>query len=62
MKKGDIVRFKEFKEKGDDKLRMQLLEDPDGGRVRVVALVKLEIQPTYVYRVDDLVVVDDVRE
>ncbi len=55
MKKGDIVRFKEIKDIGDDSLLMELLEDPDGGRVLVRALVNMAIQPTAVYPVNDLV-------
>jgi hypothetical protein len=59
MKKGDIVRFKEIKDPGDDILRMELLEDPDGGRVLVRGLVSMKIQPTHVYPVDDLVIAED---
>jgi hypothetical protein len=62
MKKGDIVRFKEIKEPGDDILRMKLLEDPDGDRVLVRALVDMKIQPTYVYSANELVKVDDINK
>ena len=55
MKKGDIVKFKEAVDPGDEKVRMRLLEDPDGGRVLVESLVGMEINPTYVYPVSDLV-------
>lgn len=55
MKKGDIVRFKEAVDPGDEKLRMRLLEDPDGGRVLVETLLGLEFNPTYVYPVNELV-------
>jgi hypothetical protein len=59
MKKGDVVRFKEIKEPGDDTMRMELLEDPDGGRVLVRGLVNMKIQPTHVYHVDDLMIAED---
>jgi hypothetical protein len=59
MKKGDIVRFKEVVDKGDENSRMELLEDPDDGRVLVRGLVNMKIQPTHVYPVDDLVIAED---
>lgn len=40
---------------GDEKVRMRLLQNPDGGRVLVEALVGMEINPTYVYPVKDVV-------
>ena len=55
MKKGDIVKFKDVVDPGDEEVRMRLLEDPDGGRVLVEALVGMEFNPTYVYPVKDLV-------
>jgi hypothetical protein len=55
MKKGDIVRFKKVGDPGDDKLRMILLEDPNGDRVLVETLLGWEINPTYVYLINDLV-------
>ena len=58
MKKGDIVKFKRIVEPGDADLMMILLEDPDGGRVRVQALVDMSIQPTYIYPVDELEPID----
>jgi hypothetical protein len=33
MKKGDFVKFRNEVDPGDTKVRMVLLEDPDGGRV-----------------------------
>lgn len=55
MKKGDIVRFKEVKEEGDELTRMILIEEPDGGRVRVQSLLEdWLIQPTHIYRVEEL--------
>ena len=59
MKKGDFVRFREAVDPGDEKVRMRLLEDPDGGRVLVEALVGMEFNPTYVYPVNDLVICDE---
>ena len=54
MQKGDIVKFKKVVDAGDEDLRMVLLEDPDGGRVLVVAIVDMKIKPTYRYNVEDL--------
>lgn len=62
MKKGDMVRFKEAADFGDENLRMRLLEDPDGGRVLVESLVGMSINPTYIYPVDDLVVCESAPE
>lgn len=39
MKKGDIVKFRNVVDAGDENLRMILLEDPDGGRVLVESVV-----------------------
>ncbi len=58
MKKGDIVRFREVVDPGDENVRMRLLQDPDGGRVLVEALVGMELTPTYGYQVKDLVECD----
>ena len=58
MKKGDIVKFREVADPGDEKVWMRLLEDPDGGRVLVEALVGMQLNPTYVYPVNDLVMCD----
>ena len=55
MKKGDLVKFNEIVDPGDDEVRMVLLEDPDGGMVLVEALVGMQINPTYVYQIKDLV-------
>jgi hypothetical protein len=55
MKKGDIVRFKKVVDSGDEKMKMRLLENPDGGRVLVEALVGMGFNPTYVYPTEDLV-------
>ena len=55
MKKGDIVKFREAVDPGDENVRMRLQEDPDGGRVLVEAMVGMQINPTYVYEIKDLV-------
>lgn len=55
MKKGDIVKFRETVDPGDEKVRMRLLDNPDGGRVLVEALMGMSINPTYVYPISDLV-------
>lgn len=54
MKKGDIVRFREAVDPGDELVKMRLLEDPDGGRVLVMALIGLPINPTAIYPINDL--------
>jgi ribosomal protein S28E/S33 len=62
MKKGDIVRFKEIVDAGDETVLMELLENPDGGRVLVRDLVDMAIQPTSVYPVDDLIEISDTEK
>jgi len=59
MKQGDIVRFIIAIDKDDNDLRMRVIEDPDGGRVLVEALVDMRIKPTYRYNVADLQVCKD---
>jgi len=59
MKQGDIVRFIIAIDKDDNDLRMRVIEDPDGGRVLVEALVDMHIKPTYRYNVEDLQVCKD---
>lgn len=54
MKRGDIVKFKEVVDAGDDELRMVALEDEDGGRVLVQALVGMKLNPTARYNVANL--------
>ena len=61
MKKGDIVKFRKVVDPGDDSIRMRLLEDPDGGRVLVVSLVGMTINPTSVFPVDDLMECESVK-
>jgi len=69
MKKGDIVKFKEEVDPGDDKVLMVLLEDPDGGRVLVGDLcingdsgVKPAVMATCRYLINDLEVVTTFEE
>ena len=59
MKKGDVVKFRNIVDAGDEDLRMILLEDPDGGRVLVESVVDMKIRPTCRYSVDDLEVCSD---
>lgn len=54
LKKGDIVRFKNIVDPGDEKVKMQLLEDPDGGRVKVKAMPPL-VASTSIHPISDLV-------
>lgn len=54
MKKGDVVKFNSIVDKGDEHLRMILIENPDGGRVKVMALVDMNIRPIDIYPVKDL--------
>lgn len=54
MRMGDIVRFKEVVDAGDEELRMVVLEDEDGGRVLVQALIGMRLNPTYRYNTKDL--------
>jgi hypothetical protein len=49
IKKGDVVRIKkEWQDAGDASVTFIAVEDEDGGRVLIVALVGLEINPTQV--------------
>jgi len=64
MKKGDVVKFRNEVDPGDIKVRMILLEDPDGGRVLVGDVCIVEelgirqaVTATSRYLVDDLEVV-----
>lgn len=66
MKKGDVVKFRNEVDPGDTKVRMILLEDPDGGRVLVgdVCIVedsgiKQAVTATSRYLVEDLELVSD---
>jgi hypothetical protein len=60
MKQGDIVKFKEVVDSGDETLRMVLLENPDGGRVLVAAIVDMNIKPTSRHNIEDLEVCGEV--
>lgn len=54
MKKGDVVKFKEPVDSGDENAIMVLEEEPDGGRVLVRHLVNMKLQPTSIYPIKDL--------
>lgn len=54
MQKGDVVRFKEPIDPGDENALMVLEEDPGGGRVLVRHLVDMKLQPTSIYPIKDL--------
>ena len=58
MKKNDIVEYKKplLDEIG---VKFILLEEPDGGRVLVEAIVDMEIRPTYILNVSDLKLVEE---
>ena len=58
MKAGNIVKFKNIIDAGDDDIRMVILEVPDRGRVLVEALVGMKLNPTYRYNVEDLELCD----
>lgn len=60
MRTGDIVRFKEIIDVGDEDLHMVVLEDEDGGRVLVQALVGMKLNPTSRYNVQALEICDTV--
>jgi hypothetical protein len=62
MQKGDIVKFKKVVDVGDEDLRMVLREDPDGGRVLVVAIVDMYFKPTHRYNVEDLEVCGQITD
>ena len=55
LKKGDLVRFRRVVDPGDDKVRMRLLENPDGGRVLVESLIWDELNPTRVLPTSELI-------
>lgn len=54
MKKGEIVKFRNVVDPGDEDIRMILLEDPDGGRVLVESIVDMNIRPTCRYSIENL--------
>ncbi len=66
MKKGDIVKFRNEVDPGDVRVRMVLMEDPDGGRVLVGDLcivedtgIKQAVRATSRYLVDELEALSD---
>lgn len=58
MRAGDIVKLSDVVDEGDKDVRMVVLEDEDGGRILVQALVGMRLNPTYRYNVQDLEVCD----
>lgn len=62
MQKGDVVRFKEPIDPSDKSALMVLEEDPDGGRVLVRHLVDMKLQPTNIYPVKDLILLESKNE
>lgn len=54
VKKGDIVMFKFPLDHVEERLKMEALEDEDGGRVLVKLLIDMKIQPTGRYSSNDL--------
>jgi len=62
MKKGDVVKFRNVVDAGDESLRMILLENPDGGRVLVESIVDMKIRPTYRYDVENLETCSDEKK
>lgn len=57
MKQGDVVKFTnpQADEIND---RFILLENPDGDRVLAQAIVDMPIRPTYIFRTEELTVID----
>lgn len=56
IKKGDFVKFKPEYEDGEHEFVYMLIEDPDGGRVKVVPLNSgLEIPPIQVVKSEWLI-------
>lgn len=62
MRKGDVVKFKEPVDIGDENALMVLEEDPDGDRVLVRHLVDMKLQPTSIYPIKDLLLQDAKNE
>jgi hypothetical protein len=55
IKQGDILKFKEILEKGEENLIFLAIENEDGGRVKVQAInVNLTLKPIYIYESKDL--------
>jgi hypothetical protein len=61
MKAGNIVKFKNIIDTGDEDIRMVVLEDSDRERVLVEALVGMNFNPTYRDSVEDLEICDTTR-
>lgn len=56
MKPGDIIKFKEIKDKGDELAMFEVLE-LRGEHVLVIDVNKQAISPTFVYLIKDLEIV-----
>jgi len=53
--KGQVVHIKpEWQDQGDSEITFIAIEDEDGGRVKIAALLGLEINPVQVVNVDML--------
>lgn len=57
LKAGDIVKFKEFLELGDESARFVVIE-PRGETVLVEAICDLKIPPQSQYKINDLEIAD----
>lgn len=62
MRKGNVVKFKDPVDIGDENALMVLEEEPDGGRVLVRHLVDMKLQPTSIYPIKDLLLQDAKNE
>ena len=62
MQKGDVVKFKEPLDRGDESALMVLEENPDGDRVLVRHLVDMKLQPTSIYPIKDLILQESKNE
>ncbi len=54
FKEGDIVKFKTYFQGEDQTIKYQVLELREN-RVLLLALVNMNIQPTYVVLIDDII-------
>ena len=62
INKGSIVKFKkEFQDEGDDEIVFVALEDEDGDRVLVMAMLGKMLNPTHVMRTEWLESVEHLR-
>ena len=55
IKQGDILKFKEILEKGEENLIFCAIENEDGGRVKVQVInTNLSLKPIFIYETKDL--------